>query len=215
MSVYITQHAVLRIEERTKLALELVKEVLENQAYHPIGQGVSKEGASVQYAVFYSHSDGRCFVAVIDPTSDSLLTVLKEEHYISGSIQVRPFHCKQARQKWSQFAFGRMFGGGDSPETVGEAFLEVLSGGKKHYKHALGPITREQVTARGFLEHFQSILLPLVEAAASWRKKTESKKVIRFELWARFDLEKTYKNYLSFHHPTLRGRLEKLKKSSS
>lgn len=74
---YLTKHANLRVNQRTKLTWIEVVSILDRHLYVDSG---TKPGLSRHHLVFYSAADDRCFVAIQDTIRGRVHTVLPLEY---------------------------------------------------------------------------------------------------------------------------------------
>lgn len=81
----LTRHAVCRLEERTNLAYDALRALLDKGAYINLGMETAFDR---QHCLFYSQPDNECFVAVQDIKTGEVITVLPLDYHKTLSWKI-------------------------------------------------------------------------------------------------------------------------------
>lgn len=82
----ITDHARLRLMQRSRLPLHVLTDMLDKREYVDLG---SKPGILKEHLLIYSRLDERWYVLIRDITSGSIVTVLPENYHDSSFIKIK------------------------------------------------------------------------------------------------------------------------------
>ena len=214
----LTSHAIVRIQERTKLTPEAVIDLFASGAYSTFYQGTPEDLESLH--VFYSYPDNKFFIAVTDVAMAYLITVLKKGH----NIKVRRFkshHLTEARKKWHQYRFAKMaITVADAPATtqedvstprlLGEGFLEVHVEDKVVFTHELGDVYKDGASSeRQFMSSYLEIISIIYQHVSKWLEERPAK-AVRYELWIRRPGVNSTSRRFRIKHSKLRAHLNQV-----
>lgn len=82
----ITDHARLRLMQRSRLPLHVLTDMLDKREYVDLG---SKPGILKEHILIYSRLDERWYVLIRDITSGCIVTVLPENYHDSSFIKIK------------------------------------------------------------------------------------------------------------------------------
>ncbi len=134
--MWLSEHAVDRVYDRTTLTEDEVSFVLTIGAFLWLGGKQAKE-----FLVFYSPLDKKCFVAVVD--YDFVITVLEEGYIEALRIWINGKHRKKAKKLLEDFLFKEFCRDTSPAERYLEVYLEIQKNGISQYTTQLGSVPLE------------------------------------------------------------------------
>ncbi len=204
--IIISRHAEERIQERTKLSVQEVKEIIESQVFKNLGQ--VKSGEAEYFFLFFSRPDSRCFVAVMSSDKFYLKTVLDPRiHKIPVSLNKRS--RKIATEKYKQWNFRRNVSITQVEESPVPALLRVKLFNRVEFSHDLGEVFLSQYgdVKKCICKHLE-LFWNLADIVSNWLPVGVSQKNIKYELLVKKVRAVAYTPLVCFNHKKL---LEHLK----
>jgi hypothetical protein len=195
----LTIHGTERIQERTKMSVMEVRELLVNNVAVSLGlKGVR------EYLLFFSPADNTTKIAVVDKNRRSLVSVL-EKHYRlpAGVSKVTSGKAKAARKKYGRFLLRHVPPVNRNKRAV-RVVLEVRVKRKLIFKHELGSAQWGQVSNHErvlkFLKNEFETLVPLAE---TYRRDKEPSVSYSYQVWTLDELSKNVAQRYKFSHEAL------------
>lgn len=91
---HFSQHAFVRIAQRSALSCEEIAEILDQKRCISVGKA---PGFNREHWVFYSAQDQCCFVAIQDTMSGTVITVLPLDYHRTLAWEIAPTDCEKAK----------------------------------------------------------------------------------------------------------------------
>lgn len=94
---YLSEHAILRLRQRTQLQPNEMNHLLDNHGYFRLG---SHAGFHREHLLFYSPKDDTCFVAIQDHRMGKVVTILPTNYHKNLAWTVTENDCEQAKLQY-------------------------------------------------------------------------------------------------------------------
>jgi hypothetical protein len=92
---HFSQHAFIRIAQRTALSCEEIAEILDQKRCISVGKA---PGFNREHWLFYSIKDQCCFVAIQDTMSGTVITILPMDYHKTLAWEINSTDCEQAKK---------------------------------------------------------------------------------------------------------------------
>ena len=174
--MFITDHAALRIKERTKLSPDLVKQMLESGLSCKLGAD-DYDGSRRKYYLLYSYADNCFFVAALNFNETNVVTVVPNDQVAFRGIRICEFHRRRAKDAWVRSDLAKEI---KKTAKTAECILEVYADNTLEFTHNLGFAHEDDLTIMGLVKCFYDDIVVIFEAVNKWYKVSNALKV-RFE----------------------------------
>lgn len=91
---HFSQHAFIRIAQRSVLSCEEIAEILDQKRCLSVGKA---PGFNREHWLFYSPEDHCCFVAIQDMMSGTVVTILPTDYHKKLAWEINPADCERAK----------------------------------------------------------------------------------------------------------------------
>lgn len=116
--MYISKHAELRLMERSSLQQVEVENILSNGAYVLLGTVGIAIGMKA-FALFYSPTDERCFIAILSHNRLGVISILPDTYTVPAHMQqVTPEVLELAKERYLNFVSRSYASSVDTPVVV-------------------------------------------------------------------------------------------------
>jgi hypothetical protein len=92
---HFSQHAFVRIAQRSALSCEEIAEILDQKRCISVGKA---PGFNREHWLFYSPEDCCCFVAIQDMMSGTVVTILPLDYHKKLAWEINPADCARAKE---------------------------------------------------------------------------------------------------------------------
>ncbi len=198
--MHISNHASIRIGERTSLSVKEVQEIIAGGYFAALPRGEDDK----EYCLFYSYPDEEFYIAVISECT--LISVLYGWHKIP--VKAKSSEKKEAVRAWRRYIIDKTKPNPFTDQI--EARVEVCVGGEAQFRHPLGLVTREQLVTPIFLQVFHELLMTLSSGVTAWRQQNDNKDRVTYQVWVKFPHERSFIKTSVFAHGKLLNRLQSL-----